>query len=160
MSILNVGEVQTNFIKSTTGTTALTINSSGLISTGNNPFFMGRPSIDYSAGGMPTGIMGIIPLINNGNHFNPSNSRFTAPITGYYQTTWGGLQLLNGVTSLMVNGTRTYNGNHMAGSQPSYATLTQTAVLLLNAGDYLQIEQWNGGGYFLEWYLWSVVLLG
>ena len=159
MSTINATTLKATTLQHTNGTTALTINSSGLILTANNPFFMGRPSIDYSSGGAPAGTMGITSLVNNGNHFNSGNSRFTAPITGYYQTTWGGLQLPNGVTSLMVNGVRTYNGNHFVTS-PSYITVTQTAVVLLNAGDYLSIEQWNGGGYYLAWWLWSVVLLG
>jgi hypothetical protein len=121
--------------------------------------FLGYPTNDYSTGSMPTGVMSITALYNNGGHFNASNSRFTAPVAGWYQTTWGGLQLPNTVTSLMINGTRTHNGNHGVFTG-NYITMTQTAIRYLNVGDYLNIDQWNGGGYFNGWYLWSVTLLG
>ena len=134
------------------------VDSLGRVTTPGQPFFLGAPSVDYSSGSMPTGVMGITAIYNNGGHFNAANSRFTAPVAGWYQTTWGGLQITNTVTSLMINGTRTYNGNHLITA--TYATVTQTSIDYLNAGDYLNIEQWNGGGYFSDWYLWSVALLG
>jgi hypothetical protein len=139
--------------------TALKIDNNGRVTTPNQPMFLGQPSVDYSSGGMPTGVMGITALWNNGSHFNAANSRFTAPVAGWYQTTWGGLQLSSTVTSLMRNGVRLRNGNHGVFTG-SYVTMTQTAIEYLSAGDYLNIEQWNGGGYFSSWYLWSVTLLG
>ena len=96
--------------------TALGITVSGSITNPSKPMFMGQPTTDYSAGGMPTGVMAITALYNNGGHFNSSNNRWTAPVTGWYRSTWGGLQLKTSVTSLQVNGVRTYNGNHYEGS--------------------------------------------
>jgi hypothetical protein len=134
-------------------------NPVGYLSQPNKPMFMGYPTTDYSGGSMPAQVMSITALYNNGGYFTASNSRFTAPITGWYRSTWGGLQLPSTVTSLMVNGVRTYNGNHFVTS-PSYVTVTQTVVRQLAAGDYLNVEQWNGGGYYNSWYLWTVELIG
>lgn len=135
------------------------IDSAGNVTKPYQPMFLGFPTNDYSGGSMPTGVMSITAYYNNGGHFNAANSRFTAPVAGWYQTTWGGLQLPNTVTSIMVNGTRFINGNHGVYTG-SYISMTQTAIRYLNAGDYLNIEQWNGGGYFSSWYVWSVTLLG
>jgi len=139
---------------------SLAIDSSGRVTKPYQPFFMGYPTTDYSGGSMPTQMMAVTASYNNGNHFNASNNRFTCPITGWYRVTWGGLQLQPTVTSLAVNGSNVYNGNHYAGSYPSYITMTQTVLRQFSAGDYLQIYQWNGGGYYNGWWLWSVELVG
>jgi hypothetical protein len=124
----------------------------------SQPMFMGSPTNDYSGGSMPTGVIPFTALYNNGSHYNAGTSRFTAPVAGWYRITWGGLQLGSTVTSLQVNGTRTYNGNHWVGTG-SYVSMTQTVLRTLNANDYLTIEGWNGGGYYIGWYLWSVELV-
>jgi len=141
---------------SSNGTERMRINSSGHVTMPNKPMFMGLPTTDYSGGGMPTGVIAFTALYNNGSHYNAANSRFTCPVTGWYRVTWGGLQLSSAVTSLMVNGSRTYNGNHYSGTAPAYITMTQTVVRSFAANDFLQIEGWNGGGYYNGWYLWTV----
>jgi len=141
---------------SSNGTERMRINSSGQVTIPNKPMFMGNPTTDYSSGGMPTGVIAFTASYNNGSHYNAANSRFTCPVAGWYRVTWGGLQLQATVTSLMVNGSRTYNGNHYAGTAPSYITMTQTVVRSFAANDFLQIEGWNGGGYYNGWYLWTV----
>jgi hypothetical protein len=136
------------------------VSPAGFVNTPAQPFFIGRPANDYSGGGMPTvSPMPTTAIINNGSHFNASTNRFTAPIAGYYKATWGGLQLASTVTSLMVNGVRVHNGNHFP-SAVAYISMTQTAIVQLAASDFLTIEQWNGGGYYRDWYLWSVELIG
>lgn len=144
----------------TNGVERMRIDASGRVTIPNQPFFMGQPTTDYSGGSMPTRVMDVTALYNNGGHFNNSTDRFTCPVTGWYRSTWGGLQLPSTVTSLMVNGSRTYNGNHFPAASPNYITMTQTALRYLNAGDYLEIEQWNGGGYYNAWWLWTVELVG
>jgi hypothetical protein len=134
--------------------------SSNVVTMPSQPFFMGQPTTDYSAGSMPTQVMAVTSLFNNGNHFNGSTNRFTCPVTGWYRVTWGGLQLQPAVTSLQVNGSDVHNGNHWAGTGPSYITMTQTALRYQSVGDYFTIRQWNGGGYFNAWYLWTVELVG
>jgi hypothetical protein len=140
---------------SSNGTERMRINSSGQITMPDKPMFMGFPTTDYSSGGMPTGVIAFTASYNNGNHYNAANSRFTCPIAGWYRVTWGGLQLGATVTSLRVNGTRMYSGNHFV-SGAAYITMTQTVVRSFAANDFLEIEGWNGGGYYNGWYLWSV----
>jgi hypothetical protein len=135
------------------------LTTAGRITSPNQPFFMGAPTTDYSSGGMPAAIIPFNAIYNNGGHFNASNNRFTAPVTGWYRTTWGGLQLPATVTSLQVNGSRVHNGNHFPSATP-YITMYTTSIRLLNAGDFLNVEGWNGGGYYNSWYLWTVELVG
>lgn len=135
------------------------IDSVGRVTMPYQPIFMGYPTTDYSGGGMPTGVIAFTVTYNNGSYYSTGTSRFTAPVAGWYRITWGGLQLPNTVTSLQVNGSDVNNGNHFAGSQPNYTTVTQTAIRYLNANDYLTIRGWNGGGYYAAWYLWTVDLI-
>lgn len=137
----------------------IAIDPSGRVTKPYQPFFMGYPTTDYSGGSMPTQTMAVTASFNNGNCFNSSTNRFTCPVNGWYRVTWGGLQLSATVTSLQINGSDSYSGNHGVFTG-SYITMTQTVLRSLNAGDYLNIRQWNGGGYYSGWWLWSVELVG
>jgi hypothetical protein len=66
MSILNVGEVQTNFIKSTTGNTALSIDSSGRVTNPLQPAFR----VYGPSGEINTIITFASTEYNIGNHMN------------------------------------------------------------------------------------------
>lgn len=121
--------------------------------------FMARPTNDYSSGSMPTGVIPMTVQIDTASAFNSSTNAFVAPVAGYYRVTWGGLQLNATVTSLVLNGVRTYSGNHVSGTL-AYASLTQTVIVQRNVGDTIQVDGWNGGGYFRDWYLWSVEFIG
>jgi hypothetical protein len=142
------------------GGVGIQLDTSGRVTMPSQPFFMGYPTTDYSAGSMPTQVMAVTASFNNGNHFNSSTNRFTCPVTGWYRVTWGGLQLASTVTSLQVNGSDVHNGNHHIVSGGAYINMTQTVLRYQSAGDYFSIRQWNGGGYFAGWYLWSVELVG
>lgn len=151
------------FYANTDGTVlAASINTSGHVTMPSKPLFMGAPTTDYSGGSMPTGVILFTASINNGSNYNGTNGRFTAPTAGWYRTTWGGLQLAATVTSLQVNGSDVHNGNHFATGTtgtPTYVNMTQTTIRYLNAGDYLTIRGWNGGGYYAVWYIWTVELI-
>ena len=146
-------------VANTNSTTVFNVDSVGRVTKPYQPFFMGYPTTDYSGGSMPSQVMAITAYYDNGNNFSAGTSRFTCPVTGWYRITWGGLQLPTTVTSLLINGSRTYSGNHYVGT-PSYITMTQTVLRSLSANDYLQIDQWNGGGYYNAWWLWTVELVG
>jgi hypothetical protein len=95
MSILNVGEVQANFIKSTTGNTALSIDSSGIVLNSNRPAFTAR---NISATGIPILSGNIILntiILNNGNHYSTSTGNFTAPLSGLYYFSFTGFTEAN-----------------------------------------------------------------
>jgi len=126
-----------------------------------NPIvFMARPTTDYSGGSMPTGVQAMTVILDPSSSFSAATNAFVAPVAGYYRVTWGGLQLAATVTSLQINGVRQYNGNHYPGGGPGYITMTQTAIVNLAVNNTLQIEGWNGGGYYRDWYLWSVEFIG
>jgi hypothetical protein len=82
MSILRVDQIQHS-----TGTAALTIDSSGRVLTSNKPAFQA-----YGVGGgtFASGSYMIFPstIINIGNHYNTLTGVFTAPVTGNYFFTW------------------------------------------------------------------------
>ena len=139
-------------------TESMRIDTSGRVTTPNQPFFMAGVT-NGTTGGMPTGVVLMTATVNNGNCFNASNNRFTAPIAGFYKSTWGGLQLTQTVTSLYKNGVSVSNGNHYANGA-AYVSMTQTMILSLAANDYITVYGWNGGGYFAGWYAWTVELLG
>jgi hypothetical protein len=83
MSILNVGEVQTNLVKSTTGTTALTIDSSGRVAIPNQPFvFVTQSSNTSFTNGEKFPYNSVVD--SRGLTWNTSNNNFTVPITGVY----------------------------------------------------------------------------
>lgn len=143
-------------------TEAMRIRNNGIITTPMLPVLRAVPTTNYSSGGMPTGVVAMTAQINNGNHFSGATSRFTAPVAGFYRTTWGGLILASTVLSLMINGIRVTSpdGVHYAGTAPNYLTATMTLIVQLAANDYLQIEGWNGGGYHSTWCTWNVDLIG
>jgi hypothetical protein len=134
------------------------ISQKGAVRQTNPIVFMARPTNDYSTGSMPTGVIPMTTILDPSVSFVSGTNSFVAPVAGYYRVTWGGLQLASTVTSLMVNGARTYQGNHLVTA--TYATLTQTAIVNCSVGTTLQIEGWNGGGYYRDWYLWSVEFIG
>lgn len=79
MSILRVNEIQHS-----SGTAALTIDSSGRVISPNRPSFLAyNVTNDVSVAAS-----GVIPMTatydNNGNHYDTTNSRFIAPVAGKY----------------------------------------------------------------------------
>ena len=96
MSILNVGEVQANFIKSTTGNTALNIDASGRVLSPNVPAFT---SWNFAPDPPYTPLSGNIILntiiLNNGNHYSTSTGNFTAPVSGLYYFSFTGFTEAN-----------------------------------------------------------------
>jgi hypothetical protein len=120
--------------------------------------FMARPTNDYSTGSMPTGVIPMTVQLDTAAAFNSGSSAFVAPVVGYYRVTWGGLQLPATVISLQLNGVRAYNGTHVVGG--TYTTMTQTVIVQRNVGDTIQVEGWNGGGYYRDWFEWTVEFIG
>ena len=82
---------------------------------------------------------------NNGGHYDSSNGRFTAPVSGYYFLSWGCIKNndTSNVTRLYIhtNGIQSYGGRHlrMDSGQAYGDNGAMTVVIQLAANDYVQI---------------------
>ncbi len=142
MSILNVGTIQANTISSSTGTTALTIDSSGRVTKLATPMFSARGAeVNYTL------VNGANIPFNNafhniGGHFNTTNFRFTCPVAGTYLftvslfTNGGG-----GRVSIKVNNSAYNNLQANWGSTTSH--WSQSVIWRLNANDFVTVGDWQ-----------------
>jgi hypothetical protein len=91
--------------------------------------------------------------VNNGNHYNSSNGRFTAPVAGFYFFSYGTIKnSTNNVTRLHIykNGSRIYNaGRHlrMDSGQNYGDNGAMTIVVSLAVNDYISIKVEEGEIY-------------
>ena len=127
---------------------ALLVSSgaSGQVYTPHIPVFWA-----YNAGGTVATTTGFVTFtstdVNNGGHYNTSNGRFTAPVSGYYEFDGMLLHRTNGVNgpaewSFTVNGTNVSgrglvysNASTVGGHIPTYSSFRRW----LSAGDYVQM---------------------
>ena len=140
--------LKVNTIQHTGGTTGMTIDSSGRVTTSTNrPAFVARRT-----SGSSTGIITFdTVLLNQGSHYDNSNGRFTAPIAGLYSFSFNVLSDHNGAnqyfgTSLLINGSdyakvqnRTEDDNDFGG--------TMSIIASLSASDYVEVSQNNVNAY-------------
>ena len=146
--IVNYGSGAMRF--GTNGSEKMRIDSSGIVTTPNQPAF----DVSMTAGGTQTGIMvHDVTYLDNGNNHNTTNGHFTAPVTGvyYFYTTY-----INSVASaptgrryFQKNGVRIYGNRHLrldgGGGYGDNGIIAITVSLI--AGDYLRIEQGAGASY-------------
>ena len=132
--------LKVNTIQHTGGTTGMAIDSSGRVTQPAKPAFMARRTSQNAAGV----VVFDTAVINQGGHYNTSNGRFTAPISGIYVFSVALLSDHDGTdayfgTDLLVNGAsyakvqnRTELDNDFTGSF--------TTVVSLSATDYVQVS--------------------
>ena len=104
---------------------------------------------------------------NTGNHFNPSNGQFTAPVAGKYLFTWNGLHgnPINGYHRVLfkVNGTHSTAYGDSLESQLTGAGYTSSAlsqVISLQAGDTVGLYNEGCRIYGTSYGSFSGILLG
>ena len=146
MSILNVGTVQASTISSSTGTAAITIDSSGRVVHPNIVTWQARLNTTQSA---PTTLIWQLEDWDTSGGYNSANGRFTAPVAGYY---FVHMNLLpnnpsaadtrlafqkNGVTIVGQNYIITKNAN-------TWNTFQGTCIVQMNVNDYVSIA-WASG---------------
>jgi len=88
--IVNQGSDQ-SLALATGGTQRMRIDSAGRVTMPYQPMcFVTRISEQAVSNdaNSPTDLVLNSPVYNVGNHFNDSNSRWTAPVTGYYEFSW------------------------------------------------------------------------
>ena len=128
-------------IAHTGGTTGMTIDSSGRVTTSTNrPAFMARRTSGQSSGIVVFDTV----MLNQGSHYDNSNGRFTAPLAGLYNFSFNVLSDNDGTdgywtTSLFINGSDyckvqnyTYSDNDYGGSL--------SVIASLSASDYVQVN--------------------
>jgi hypothetical protein len=138
------------------GSDRLTIDTSGRTRLPSQPrFFAWR-----DAGQVNAGTVAVFNQtnINVGGHYNTSNGRFTAPITGTYYFCVSGIGFTGGTTRLYPrpNGSR-WNDFHLRfANTANYADGERSWIWDMTAGQWMDIEVAEqpvyGVGTYLSWY--------
>ena len=133
-------------IKHTNGTTAQTIDSSGRVLTPARPAF----NVWYSGSNIANTntIVWNNVEINVGSHYDSSNGRFTAPITGIYFFSWFATSTGNDTnfgTRLAVDGSASSHiWTYSNATDTQYEVGAGSAMLSLSASQYVTIRVENG----------------
>lgn len=148
MSILNVGTLRVDTIQSSTGTTALTIDTGGRVVSPNRPSFLAynvtnNQSVADSAVIAMTGTYD-----NNGNHYNTTNSRFVAPVAGEYffwaSLLTGNAAAYSGDGRFWKNGANTQMAFYASGDTTTVLRKSVgMAIINLAVNDYVEVR--SGG---------------
>ena len=145
--------IRTNQIQDTSGNSAMMINSSGVVTFPNAPFYAFAARKKLASGAGDTGATGII-VFNNiqsniGNAYSGADGRFTAPVAGTYSFSFFGLACQasgaahtgsTGTTGFFYkNGSDSGYGRIQVTNVAGYSNIAATAVITLAINDYIQI---------------------
>lgn len=130
----------------TNNTERMRIDSAGRVTTPFQPAFLAGKTSSTTNNSV---IVFNDALFNIGGHYNTSNGRFTAPISGVYQFSWqilGNTQQTIYRSTLRRNGSTNVGGGFQAqmrmdGNVANYfdTSTTYTIILQLTAGDFVDI---------------------
>ena len=144
--------IKVNEIQNSGGTTALSIDSSGRITSPNRIVFDATLSSSFSGDGSVAGAEVVTfgnDRTNIGSAYNASNGVFTAPVTGAYYLSFmmtpasGGDSARYFRTELTVNGTSVCSPHvHISDelSDADYMSCGASLVHTLNAGDQVRVQ--------------------
>jgi hypothetical protein len=132
--------------------TGISINSNGYVTTPNQPYFAAvcAGNSAYSTFGQGVALPFNSTAKNEGNHFNTTSYRFTAPVTGKYSFNVGFITNSanpTGRPAFFVNGNQDHlsikfgiNGSNTAGAGSTSAS----AIIHLSANDYVDVRSQSG----------------
>jgi hypothetical protein len=133
------------------------IDSSGRVTIPYQPYFAAHVT---SGSASYTSVAESVPLpanstaFNVGSHYNTTNYRFTAPIAGNYLFTFSGITGTSNVISrpmFYINGSSGYtNGLQfgISGGDSGSPQNCTSAIIRLNAGDYVDVRSQAGRLYY------------
>lgn len=130
----------------------LRIDTSGYITMPYQPAF----SVTRSAGDIASDsiYVGNVVMLNNGSHYNTSNGRFTAPVTGIYA--FHCYFMASGSTNdTAISGQFWKNGAGLGNSVPytrangeNFQGMAGHVIIPLNANDYVQLKNSGSSGWY------------
>jgi hypothetical protein len=134
----------------------MNIDSAGRMTRAYQPLFSARGGTNPGTSGSPI-VYGTIDL-NVGSHYNSSNGRFTAPVSGYYFFSFHGLlgnaNVSDSRLAIAKNGVAQYGLRFILDKyDASWNTIQGFGILSLSANDYVQIildvatQMHTDGGY-------------
>jgi hypothetical protein len=146
---------------STAGAERMRISAAGQITMPSQPAFYAKKT--NGTGGVLTGTITAISFnatdFNIGGHFNTSNHRFTAPVSGTYAFMWNAVgantSWNNPLNAGNTTNTSLYKNGSRIPSTTNYATTASStnsipiggsAVVYLSAGDYITVGIPESGG--------------
>ena len=143
MSTLKVGTIQDH----ANSNTAISIDSSGRVTTPARPAF----NVWYSGSNIanPNTIVWNNVEVNVGSHYDSSNGRFTAPITGIYFFGWFAMSTsgTNFGTRLAIDGSvssHIWTFSNVYSTDNQFEMSSASAILSLSASQYVTITVANG----------------
>lgn len=121
------------------------VDDAGRVTTPNQPAFHAYPSVGSSVATNTVFPMNIAPE-NQGNCYNTSTYRFTAPVTGRYLFTFYTLTTNDGAVAdirLWINGSNPDLYGGYAGNQTGHKQVTSTWLIRLNVNDYVEVRSFT-----------------
>ena len=156
-------------IVSTANATAITIDNAGIVTKPLQPAFL----VGFTTSGTQAlGDNTIIPfnadsggaLFDQGNNFNTSSYRFTAPVSGLYHFDCTVKKQTSGGYSIQLKkngGSITNSQDTICAFDDALGSLVLTLTLDLAANDYIDVYTRNGSyTYFKNHSYWSGYLIG
>ena len=145
-------------------TERMRIDKDGVVTKPYTPMFRasyGGAAITLNAGDITFGTV----HNNVGNHYNSSNGRFTAPVTGvyYFYVGWYVVSHSNHRVALRINGsefTQPYISGYNIGQSSGVVNQASSQFLPLTAGDYVNVWTDNAFTPYGHHLGWGGILLG